>query len=412
MVTAFGREDIRSQAEEIGVDSFLLKPVNTSLLYDTLVDLFAAAADHPEPHKSKPTAAAHLATGIRVLLVEDNEMNQQIARELLESAGATVSLANDGAEAVKILTGAQQPPPFDVVFMDMQMPKMDGITATKLIRNDDRLKQLPIIAMTAHALAEERQRCLEAGMNDHVSKPIDPDTLFSTLLRWAKSNQELPSATPRPIVSHQSLAKPDRRSSLPHIAGVNVAEGLNRVAGNQDLYLNLLSQFVSQQGTAAAQIAAALDASDCKLAERTAHTVKGVAGNLGISEVQSAAHKLETAIRESQDSVPTLLDQFAITLRVHTNSIAQALPGPTQFRTSTDPRNRQRPQEAIDRLRALLEANDGDSIEAFQSLREAVAGVVDQQQLDSLSEIINQFEFTQAIVKLNEIVELYNQNGR
>src|SRR5271169_1955334 len=200
MVTAFGGEDARTQAEEIGIDSYLLKPVNSSLLYDTLVDLFGVAGvdDQRSPVKKDQTAE-YDATGIRVLLVEDNEMNQQVATELLESAGAIVTVANHGGEAVKILTEGGQAPTFDVVFMDLQMPVMDGFTAAKLLRRDPRLKNLPIIAMTAHALAEERQRCLDAGMNDHVSKPIDPDALFSTLLRWAK---------PRPSQATESQAPP------------------------------------------------------------------------------------------------------------------------------------------------------------------------------------------------------------
>src|SRR5262249_6757802 len=160
-----------------------------------------------------------------------------------------------------------QPPPFDVVFMDLQMPEMDGITATKLLRSDPRLKQIPILAMTAHALVEERQRCIEAGMNDHVSKPIDPDALFSTLLKWAKPRPKPASepvgASPSQMVSAQTGGE----SVLPQIAGVNVADGLKRVAGNRNLYVKLLSQFVSQQAGAATQIAAALDAGDRKLAE-------------------------------------------------------------------------------------------------------------------------------------------------
>ena len=123
---------------------------------------------------------------------------------LLESAGAVV--ANHGGEAVKILTDGDQAPEFDVVFMDLQMPEMDGLTATKLLRGDPRLQKLPIIAMTAHALVEQRQRCLDVGMNDHVSKPIDPDNLFSTLLRWAKprptptTRGEAPQQQATPVV--------------------------------------------------------------------------------------------------------------------------------------------------------------------------------------------------------------------
>jgi len=410
MVTAFGREDIRNQADEIGVDSYLLKPVNSSLLYDTLADLFGMAATEHQPRGPR-AAVAHDASGIRVLLVEDNETNQQVATELLQGAGAIVTLANHGAEAVKILTEGAQPAPFDVVFMDLQMPEMDGITATKLLRSDPRQEQIPIIAMTAHALVEERQRCINAGMNDHVSKPIDPDALFSTLLKWAKPKPrpatEPVTTLPSQIVSAQTGLEP----IVPQIAGVNVIDGLNRVAGNRSLYLKLLSQFVSQQAGAATQIATAIDAGDRKLAERIAHTVKGVAGTIGISDVQSAAQKLEKGIRDGQDSVPMLLDQFAITLRVHVNSIMQALPRSAPFQPVTLPFDRERAASVVSRLGALLEANDGDSQEAFDVLHEAVVGVVDARYLDDLSESINNFEFEQALVKLQEIAKLCQRNG-
>jgi len=412
MVTAFGREDIRNEAEEIGVDSYLLKPVNSSLLYDTLVDLFGMAPTEQRPRGPKAGAIAHYATGIRVLLVEDNEVNQQIATELLQSAGAIVTLATHGAEAVKILTEGDQPVPFDVVFMDLQMPEMDGITATKLLRSYPHLKQIPIIAMTAHALVEERNRCIDAGMNDHVSKPIDPDALFSSLLRWAKPKPK-PAAETLPASPSQSpSAKSGGELALPQIAGVRVATGLNRVAGNRNLYVKLLSQFVSQQAGAATQIAAAFDAGDRKRAERIAHTVKGVAGNLGISDVQSAAQNLEKGIREGQDSVRMLLDQFAITLRVHVNSITQALPDSAPSQPVTVPFDRERAASAVSRLEALLEANDGESQEAFQVLHEAVGGVVDTRHLDDLSETIDNFEFEQALLKLQEIAQLCQRNGQ
>src|SRR5262249_38065134 len=160
-------------------------------------------------------------------------------------------------------------------------------TATKLLRQDLRFTNLPIIAMTAHALVEERQRCLDAGMNDHVSKPIDPDALFSTLLRWAKP-QSKPAAE-----SRVTSITTDGEANLPEIAGVNIADGLNRVAGNKRLYRNLLIQFATKQGDDASAILAAIASGDLKLAERIAHTVKGVAGNLGISGVQFAAENLE-----------------------------------------------------------------------------------------------------------------------
>jgi len=411
MVTAFGREDVRSKAEEIGIDSYLLKPVNQSLLYDTLVDLFgvAGAEDHPS-HATKDAAPVHDATGIRVLLVEDNEMNQQVATELLESAGAIVTVANHGGEAVKILTAGDQAPPFDVVFMDLQMPEMDGFTATKLLRRDPRLQKFPIIAMTAHALVEERQRCLDAGMNDHVSKPIDPDNLYATLLRWAKPR-------PKQAVESQATHIPPKAADevvLPEIAGVNLADGLKRVAGNRRLYRDLLGQFAAKQGNAAVDMSAALESGDVKLAERIAHTVKGVAGNIGITEVQSSAQVLEKAIREGEGTVPTLLRQFASLMGTQVHAIEKALGESTPARPEearTSPFNGEMASKAIARLRALLEASDGDAGEAFSSLQDAVAGVVEKPRLDALSASINDFDFEAALVKLEEIGEECARNG-
>jgi signal transduction histidine kinase/DNA-binding response OmpR family regulator/HPt (histidine-containing phosphotransfer) domain-containing protein len=410
MVTAFGREEIRTQAEEIGVESYLLKPVNQSLLYDTLVDLFCVAGRDDRRSRARKDDTTHDATGIRVLLVEDNEMNQQVATELLESAGAIVTVANHGGEAVKILTAGGQAPEFDVVLMDLQMPEMDGFTATKLLRSDPRLQKFPIIAMTAHALVEERQRCLDAGMNDHVSKPIDPDNLFAALLRWAKPRPKraLESQVPVPNINASGEA------ALPVIAGVNVADGLNRVAGNRRLYRDLLGQFAARQGDAAAQISNAVESGDLKLAERLAHTVKGVAGNLGITEVQSVAQRLEKALRDGEGTVSAVLVEFSNVMSAQVLAIEKALGDSATVRpedVQASRFDRKAATAAIARLRALLEASDGDAEESFRSLKDAVAGVVGKRYLDGLSASIDDFDFDAALVKLDEIAERCARNG-
>ena len=409
LVTAFGREDTRTQAEEIGIDSYLLKPINSSLLYDTLVDLFGVAGNDDRSPVKKERTAMYDATGIRVLLVEDNEMNQQIATELLESAGAIVTVANNGREAVKILTENGQAPPLDVVFMDLQMPEMDGFKAAQLLRRDPRLQQLPIIAMTAHALAEERQRCLDAGMNDHVSKPIDPDVLFSTMMRWAKPGPRLGiESQANPLHRGTIQAKTADETSLPEIEGINLADGLRRVAGNRRLYRDLLGQFVAKESGAAAQISAALEGGDLKLAERIAHTVKGTAGNLGITDVQSEAQKLEKAIREGQDSVAALLGTFATVLGVQVHGIDQALRESTSALAEgmlPSAFDGEAAAVAIARLKSLLDASDGDAGEAFRSVQDVLAGVVDKTHMDSLSASISEFNFAAAAVKLDGIAE-------
>ena len=408
MVTALAREDVRRQAEDIGIDGYLLKPVNASLLYDTLMDLFGVARTNDHlPRVREHDRPAHDAIGIRVLLVEDNEVNRQIARELLQSAGAQVMAANHGGEAVKLLMALDQAPDFDVVLMDVQMPVMDGFTATKLLRSDPRFEKLPIIAMTAHVLAEERQRCLDAGMNDHISKPIDPDALFSTLLRWTKPRSKTTSS------AESSRAKQNGDVFLPQVAGIDVADGLRRVAGNRRLYRELLLQFAAKQADAPAQISAALDSGDSKRAEGIAHNLKGVAGNLAITQLHAAAERLEIAIREAADSVPNLLDDFATTLQKEAAAINQALSGPLveeATEVSTVSLCGEDAKQAIDRLKKLLEASDGDAREAFEDLQRIVAGIAAKPQLDALSDSIDNFDFETALTRLNEVAQIYERS--
>ena len=321
IVTAFGREEVREEAENLHVNGFLVKPITKSMIVDSLVNVFATesgngAATTPDGHE-----ADMLLRGARILLIEDNEINQQIAIELLESAGAKVDVANNGREAVDILFQGSSPPPYDVVLMDLQMPEMDGCQAATRIRGDSRFAQLPIIAMTAHATVEERNRCLAAGMNEHIAKPIHPNILFDTVARYYrpaaadpfKTNFDIEAAAdsfrttvdgeaiasvatsppppPAPAVSAQA-------EEIPAVEGLDTADGLMRVAGNKTLYLKLLRQFIASEHDAPSRIRERLSSEDRATAERMAHTVKGVAGNLGAGALQSVAADLERAVRE------------------------------------------------------------------------------------------------------------------
>ena len=344
-------------------------------------------------------------------------MNQQVATELLQSAGAIVTIANHGGEAVDILTAKEEEPPFDVVFMDMQMPVLDGLSATKLLRTKPYLQKLPIIAMTAHALVEERQRCLDAGMNDHVSKPIDPDVLFATMMRWAHPHRaEAPAMPVEPAAPEVKLASatevkqataPDE-VIVPEIEDVDVAGGIKRVAGNKKLYRNLLTQFAEKQGDAGHQISEALKSNDTKLAERIAHTVKGVAGNLGIATVQSSAAVIEKAVRENDPATEDLLKEFDKVLQAQVRKVSAAL-GATQPVSAAAPAatafNAEAASDAAVRLKDLLDACDGDSEEVFASLRDAVGGKIDSAKLNALGDSIRDYDFESAASRLNEIVQ-------
>ncbi len=405
MVTAFGRDDIRAQAGETGIDGYLLKPITPSTLYDTLVELFGVVDRVTNvSHVTKSAANPHEANGIRILLVEDNEMNQQVAMELLESAGATVRIANHGAEAVRILTEGEQPPSFDIVFMDLQMPEMDGYTATKLIRAHPRTQELPIIAMTAHALVEERQRCLEAGMNEHVGKPIDPDALFAALRRWAKPKV-------RASASGGRRAAPADDVVLPEIAGVDLVDGLSRINGNKQLYRDLLLQFAASQSGVDSQILAAMHSGDYAVVERIAHTVKGVAGNIGLGNIFAVAGKLEHATREKDPAVPALVEEFNLVLSRQTHAIRQAMhdlipdrQAPVEGVPGCDVRTI---SAAIAELRLLLTSSDVDALDALAALEGALANNCDTVRLNALRRSIDEFDFEAALFHLDEIAKEY-----
>jgi len=407
MITAFDREDIRLQAQELEIEGFLLKPVSPSVLFDTLMSLSAVGGEEKVVSERKVERGLALVSGIRVLLVEDNEVNQQVATELLESEGAKVTIANHGAEAVEILTQGSLPPAFDVVLMDLQMPEMDGLTATRLLRAQPYLQNLPIIAMTAHVMADEVQRCLEAGMNDHVAKPIDPETFFATLARWTSSNPRESRDVPTRRVNSEDVIV------FPSIEGIDCATGLQRVAGNKRMYRELLTRFVLKHGPVCEQITAALETGDHTQAERLSHSLKGAAGNLGINRIFDLAGDLEKAIRESRGGVGERIKELASALDRQVEAIQDApkdAPIPVEKRNTADLLNPSAVSAAIERMRKLLESSDADAPEAYAHLAEILRARVDPKKLEALGAAVNAFDFEGALVKLHEIADQGGMN--
>ena len=229
-----------------------------------------------------------------------------MAEELLSQAGINVSIANDGREGVAILRA--QPDAFDGVLIDIQMPVMDGYTATGEIRKDERFEALPIIAMTANAMAGDREKALEAGMNDHVAKPIDVGELFGVLARWITVSEarRLQAVSAENVVAKQT-------EGLPDIPGVDTVVGLKRCGGNEKVYRKILNKFRDSQAAVPKQIRSALVAADHDTATRAAHTLKGVAGNIGAEPVQAAAKTVETHIQAGggRESCPHRVGQSA-----------------------------------------------------------------------------------------------------
>jgi CheY-like chemotaxis protein len=236
--------------------------------------------------------------------VEDNEINQQVAQEILEGAGLNVALAADGQEGVNAVKENN----YDVVLMDIQMPVMDGYTATREIRKDKHFKDLPIIAMTAHAMAGDEDKSLEAGMNGHVTKPIDPDQLFSTLQRWIKpSEKRVQVEQPEvPVKRPESDKAVPAEDELPgSLSGFDLADGLKRLQGNKKLYRKLLLSFATDYRETAKDIRIALDAKDFEQAHSLVHNLKGLAGNLAATDLQTAAVNLEKLVKGVEKKPPS-----------------------------------------------------------------------------------------------------------
>ncbi|MDP1525315.1 MAG: response regulator [Rhodocyclaceae bacterium] len=200
MVTAYGREEVLKQAEDAGIEDVLIKPVNASLLFDTAIRLLGGEVEDRRSHGDAPSLMLEemaAIKGARILLVEDNELNQEVAGEILTDAGFVVDIADNGQIAVEMVAKNA----YDIVLMDMQMPVMDGVTATVEIRKDERFMNLPIVAMTANAMQQDKDRCLAAGMVDFVTKPIQPDELWTALRRWVKPKHAAPAVPPAPTFS-------------------------------------------------------------------------------------------------------------------------------------------------------------------------------------------------------------------
>ncbi len=303
MVTAFGREEVMKQAEKIGMDGFLIKPVNQSVLFDTIMTIFGKSVTTKLPDKKEKTADVEQLgklKGARILVAEDNEINQLVIKDILNQAGVIVTLVGNGREAIEKIRENT----YDLVLMDLQMPVMDGLEACREIRKVEQFKDLPILAMTAHAMVEDRQKCLKAGMNDHVTKPIDPPVFFSALLRALQNGEHF---DPSRFVSQKEV--------LPAIAGIDLASGLARVSGKKKLYRSLLEKFIARYQASQMELEKILAAEDTEAARGLVHTIKGVAGNIGAMDLFTLAGKLEKKVQKSLPAVTDkLVKEFAAAL--------------------------------------------------------------------------------------------------
>lgn len=392
IVTAFGGAEVRVKAEDAGIDHVLIKPVTPSMLVDTLVELFI-----PQHHKLAVVdngSPAFDLTGLRVLLAEDNKINQQIAIELLERAGASVEVANNGREILEKLPAKPAKPNFDLVLMDLQMPEMDGYQATAKIRAIPHLSDLPIIALTAHAFSEERDRCLAAGMQGHISKPIEPEILYRTLLEHRQPEAKTKHTNTNIIAAQQDVA-------IPVIHGIDTTDGLRRVGGNIRLYRALLKQFAEDH--AVTELQTALKKGDYTTAAQVAHTVRGMAGNIGARTLSGLAEQLERCLQlQDANGITKQAGLLSAERQTIVRSIRLYDDRPPQAPTAST-------VAAADVaslfacLRQMLESNDGQSLDYLLEIRDRLGTATTITDLDTLQGLVAQYEFAAALDCLNRI---------
>ncbi|MRV73998.1 response regulator [Duganella sp. FT92W] len=406
LVTAFGREEVQRGAETAGITGFLFKPIGQSALVDTLVALVAPQRANTGSARVQDEAMPGQRFAARVLLVEDNSVNQEIAAELMATLGICVDVAENGKAALERLHQAG-PDAYSLVLMDLEMPEMDGHEATRQLRLDSDFDELPVVAMTAHVLPDIRERCLAEGMQDYISKPIEPERLYTVLTRWlvhAKLPQQGREMPPTAVLLNSPNSPGSSNSAcgdaVLHIDGIDSERGLRHVAGNAELYVQLLDRFRLAQRHAAEDIDAALAQGDLALASRSAHTLRGVAGGVGATAVEQAAQVVELALQRMAAPTPSaslfaplaaLGGALAAVVAALDRHFDRAPPPPVDCHETDVP-----PAEALAQLRSLLAEYSGDSTDYFDSVRAQLATLLAAADIERLAAHMNNYEFEAA----------------
>jgi signal transduction histidine kinase/CheY-like chemotaxis protein/HPt (histidine-containing phosphotransfer) domain-containing protein len=414
ILTDRGRSEIEEQAKKAGAAGVLYRPLNKSTLFDSLAEILHGDS-RIFPHTDSGSASrtdpeSPSLKGLSLLLVEDNPINQQVARELLQSAGAQVTVAENGRTGVDIIRATAGIPPFDLVLMDLQMPEMDGFEATRIIRSHDIYDSMPIVAMTAHAMLEDRQKCLDAGMNDHIAKPIEIDKFFATLLRWVRPLSpritlgRRSAAAESPQMTAASPPASTREGSL-YLPGLDTEKALARLGNNERLFIKLLRQFLAYHDNTETDFYSALDTGDTVGAQRIAHTLKGVAAAIGATALSNEAADLEASfLHGEQDKARVLAPQcFASLRKVHAllkDAFAASdpeKPAPTTGAAELSAEEKVRLTELLDTLAGYLNEFDAEAVSFATARQTSLASLLPADDLENLLQQLARFDFDGAL---------------
>ncbi|MBF0370415.1 MAG: response regulator [Magnetococcales bacterium] len=418
LITGHVKENLSGEIEDSGLAGILTKPITPSALFNAILSAMGGEEQLPaHPAREEELLEARVrqrVEGARVLLVEDNTINQEVAREIFQDVGLIVELAEDGQKAVDLINESQGE--FDVVFMDLQMPRMDGFEATRRIRSIPVNATLPIIAMTAHAMVGDKEKCIDAGMNDHVSKPIDVRELFECLAQWIQPKSRIV----KPEVSDRMdpiITDPAQNPFAGDLPGINIQSGLHRLRGNHKLYKKLILDFVKKNALVVQELRETLKIREVEQAARRVHALKGTAGNISAEALSRTALDLEKAIKGQRTAEwePLLgrleremaeLGQSADILVRHERSL-QPGEDPTgdqkspakdgQDSGNSSPVDTEKLHTQLTEMAELLKANNLRARGFLPNLTELLRDTELESELKPLEEAVGQLDFARAL---------------
>ena len=392
MITAYGREADEQALDLRQLDGFLVKPITPSQLFNAIIMARHAIADEDEPAITVDDASETARPPLqgRVMLAEDNPINQQVAQELLEQMGLEVVICDNGREVLERIDEAQP----DLILMDIQMPELDGHETTRRLRETPRWKNLPILAMTANAMADDVRKALQQGMNAHIAKPVNPDLLYRML------SQYLPVASDRKATDKRSEARMDRKNEPEwpeQVPGLDIRQGIAQVGGNARLYRKLLMDFLRSHRHSAEDLDRYLAQGDLERSARLLHTLKGVAANVGATRLAETAERLDESLEQGRALSDADLQAFRESLQEVCDSLQQLAPENDSQTSSAENNIADRQQ-----LRQALAEGDSRSGALFLGLRPQLCRELGDSVCERLQKLIDDYEFDAALELLEK----------
>ncbi len=407
IVTAYGREEVMKLSEQSGADGFLLKPVAPSTLLDTILSILGRSqffeADNQKHRLDAATIKTHNFTGRHLLLVEDNEINREFAVELLRSLDITLDEAVNGEEAVAMV----QRHHYDGVLMDIQMPVMDGLEAARRIRalarqtGDERFASLPIIAMTAMAMAEDAEKCLQAGMNDFVTKPIAPARFVATLANWLQVNR-IDSGTAAETTNSEVDA-PEIPADLLALKNLDAVQGIRRIGGKPEAYRKQLRRFRERYSDSADRLLRTIKENGMSAGEEYCHALKGVCGNLASKPLTACVTGLDEMLKNGTMPPEEQFEQMRQLLRetmCEIDGLTAPVDAPTE---STESFDRDELQAKLLALTSLLKNDLGAADLLLAELRKSLSGTETAGTIADIAKKIDIFAIDEAIAEIADL---------